>query len=243
MASNDLMMRIQLLVESGRASGDLLRIQKSIEGLAKSIKSLENTRITPLVRDINAIKLATAGLKGVNLSNFVSTKALDDLRAKYTALNAAVSAGTLKTFQNDLAKVKDELLKSNSAIVPLQNSIRSLRAEKGVYRSLGADKLSKDLRLARAELSLMVDKYKEAKRTQKQTGISDNTLKQQADKIRAANRAILEDNVKLAKQYVKENTLFDKKIAQKNKELALQRNTSSLRNQADQCQDRRSESL
>lgn len=244
MASNDLMMRIQLLVESGRSSGELRRLQKDIEGLTKSIKSLENTRITPLVRDINAIKLATAGLKGVNLSNFaselnsvktafaglgVSTKALDDLRTKYNALNAAVGAGTLKTFQNDLAKVKDELLKSNSAIVPLQNNIRKLRAEKGVYRSLGADVLSKDLRLARAELSLMIDKYKEAARTQKKTGITDDELKKKREAISAANRKILEDNVKLAKQYVKENILFDKKIAQKNKELALQRNTSALR--------------
>jgi tape measure domain-containing protein len=240
MASNDLMMRIQLLVESGRASNDLLRIQKSIEGLTKSIKSLENTRIAPLVRDIDAIKVATAGLRGVNIGNFaaqlnsiktaftglgVPTQALDDLRAKYTALNAAVSAGTLKNFQNDLARVKNELLQSNSAIVPLQNNIRSLRAQKGIDKSLGVDTLNSNLRIMRAELALAIDKYKELARTKAPKSILDTAL---AD-IRQLNRDILKGNLDVAKGQKTLFDAYDKNTAQLNQQIAKQRNISSLR--------------
>jgi len=51
MATNDLMMKIQLLVESGKSTAELDRLSKSLKQLTSELKSLETTKITPLTRD------------------------------------------------------------------------------------------------------------------------------------------------------------------------------------------------
>ena len=124
MAVNDLMMRIQLIVDSGRSSAELNRIQRSLADLNKSLKSLENTKISVLSNSLESLKSAASSLRSVNLQNFTrtidevkksfsglgaTTQGLDNLKTAFQQLSQQANANSLKQYQSDLKKVTARL--------------------------------------------------------------------------------------------------------------------------------------
>src|SRR5574343_568556 len=169
MATNDLMMKIQLLVESGKSTAELDRLSKSLKQLTSELNSLETTKITPLTRDLQEIKQVAQTLRNVNISNFgksldiikqsmiglgVGTSNLDKLRESYQKLNEQLKSPIAKTLVSDIQSSQKNIsdLRTNE-IIPLQNDIRRLQATKGLNKVLRMDNLSASLRVANAELA------------------------------------------------------------------------------------------
>lgn len=124
MAVNDLMMKIQLLVESGKSTAELNRLQKGLERLTSQISELDRTRLKPLTQDLDLIKRAAANLRTVNLKNFATsidevkkaftglglgTANLDRLRSAYQQLNAQLASNNLSNYQAQLKTLNDRL--------------------------------------------------------------------------------------------------------------------------------------
>jgi len=241
MASNDLMMRIRLLVDSGRATAELKRIDAQIRSLASSIKSLESNRILPLASEIDAVKRSVAGLKSVNIGNFATeldkvrtafagiglqTGAIDGLKAKYAALNSEIESGKLKRFQQDLASAKTALQQTGGEIVKAQNAIRNLRAEKS-FDKLNTDSLNASLKVSRARLALMRDDLRRLRKDS--SGLSAGDIEAKAKSIEALNRSILERTLKAAKQQKDLFDTYEKQTREKGKELAQQQGIANLK--------------
>ncbi len=85
MAVNDLMMKIQLLVDSGKSSAELNRLQKSLKDLQAQLSSLDRTRLAPLTKDLGEVKRAAADLRTVNLQNFAQS--IDSVKKSFSGLS------------------------------------------------------------------------------------------------------------------------------------------------------------
>lgn len=127
MAVNDLMMKIQVLVEGGKSSAELNRLQKELRQLQTKLTDLEQVELKPLASNLEKIRQAASTLRQVNLKNFASTlddvkasfaglgigtQNLDDLRTAYQRLNTQLSSGVLKQHRIDLANVNKELVQA-----------------------------------------------------------------------------------------------------------------------------------
>lgn len=138
MAVNDLMMRIQLLVDSGRSSAELNRIQRSLADLNKSLKSLENTKISVLSNSLESLKSAASSLRSVNLQNFTrtidevkksfsglgaTTQGLDNLKTAFQQLSQQANANSLKQYQSDLKKVTAQLREAKQLTLTKANPV------------------------------------------------------------------------------------------------------------------------
>lgn len=245
MASNDLMMRIQLLVDSGRASNELRRLQGEINSLTGALKSLESARIAPLTQEIDALKRAASSLRSVHLGNFSSeldaiktaftglripTTVLDDLRNKYAALNREIGAGTLKTLQGDLARVKTELIQTRGNLVPLQNEIRKIRSEKA-FDKLSTDRLNASLKVSRADLALLRNELQEALKTPSGLSSRGRTAAVIANEIDTLNKSILNSAKQIALAQQAQFNRAEPILRLKQRELANQQNLLNLKQQ------------
>lgn len=156
MAVNDLMMKIQLLVESGKSSAELKRLQQALKALQTQLTALDRTQLTPLTRDLNAVKQAASNLKTVNLGNFaaqidevkksftglgLATTSLDQLKTAYQKLNTQLASGDLQRYQVQLKAVSDRLREAKSLTLTNQFQTKNTAYEKlnrdlGQYNSL-----------------------------------------------------------------------------------------------------------
>jgi hypothetical protein len=124
MAVNDLMMKIQLLVESGKSSAELNRLQQALKALQNQLNQLDRTRLEPLSRDLEGVKRAAASLRTVNVQNFansidevkkafaglrIGTANLDALKTAYQQLNTQLNAGNLQRYQAQLKTINQQL--------------------------------------------------------------------------------------------------------------------------------------
>lgn len=150
MAVNDLMMKIQLLVESGKSSAELKRLQQALKALQNQLTALDRTQLTPLTRDLEAVKRAAASLKTVNLGNFatsidevkrsfaglgVATGNLDRLKTAYQQLNTQLSSNNLSTYQTQLKTINDRLREAKKLTL----------TSDGQSRNTGYEQLNRDL--------------------------------------------------------------------------------------------------
>lgn len=251
MATNDLMMKIQLLVESGKSTAELDRLNKSLKQLTKELASLEKTQITPLTRDLQAIKQVASSLRTVNFGNFTQSLAdikqamtglgaptvnLDKLRAAYQQLDnqlkSPLSQNLIKGIQDSQKVIGDLRTKQ---IVPLQNAIRDLRAQKGLDKALGMDTLAAKTRVASAEAAQLrneIGKLLSKKASQK--GILDvvdsGNLKDYRSQLQDLKDTITKNNVDLAKTNENITKQYNEQIATKNRDLALSKSTLDTEN-------------
>lgn len=137
MAVNDLMMKIQVLVEGGKSSAELNRLQKELRQLQTKLTDLEQVELKPLASNLEKIRQAASTLRQVNLKNFASTlddvkasfaglgigtQNLDDLRTAYQRLNTQLSSGLLKQHRIDLANVNKELVQAKRLMLKQDNT-------------------------------------------------------------------------------------------------------------------------
>jgi tape measure domain-containing protein len=180
MAVNDLMMRIQLLVDSGRSSAQLGRVQKSLADLTKQLDSLKKTKLD-LKEQINDFKELDKQVKRINFQNFTNgiseaekafrrfnlqTQSLTDLRKKFGEL--------------DFAKQKQQINDFAGSLQTIEKWIREVK------RFSLKDALDTPAK-AQAELAALNNQLKQANATRQQT----------IDTIRAERQAIIELNTKL----------------------------------------------
>lgn len=250
MATNDLMMKIQLLVESGKSTAELDRLSKSLKQLTSELKSLENTKITPLTRDLQEIKKVAQTLRNVNISNFgksldsikqsmiglgVGTSNLDKLRESYQKLNEQLKSPIAKTLVSDIQSSQKNIsdLRTNE-IIPLQNDIRRLQATKGLNKVLRMDNLSASLRVAKAELANVSNEISKllklrAESSKKDSGVIFTDKDQQSlSNLRAdykrLNDEIIKGNLDLAKTNQDIVKQYNGQIALKQRELVTSKN-------------------
>lgn len=250
MAANDLMMKIQLLVESGKSTAELDRLSKSLKQLTSELKSLETTKITPLTRDLQEIKQVAQTLRNVNISNFgksldnikqsmiglgVGTSNLDKLRESYQKLNEQLKSPIAKTLVSDIQSSQKNIsdLRTNE-IIPLQNDIRRLQATKGLNKVLRMDNLSASLRVAKAELANVSNEISKllklrAESSKKDSGVIFTDKDQQSlSNLRADYKRlkdeIIKGNLDLAKTNQDIVKQYNGQIALKQRELVTSRN-------------------
>jgi flagellar biosynthesis chaperone FliJ len=84
MAVNDLMMRIQLLVDSGKSSAELGRVQASLNALTKDLAKLSQIKLN-LKDQLAGLTELGSKLKQVNLGNF--TTSIGELEKGFGKLN------------------------------------------------------------------------------------------------------------------------------------------------------------
>lgn len=128
MAVNDLMMRIQLLTDTGKSTGELKRLSTQINALVSQVKSLDRLSLVPLTSDLRTIKTAQDTLKATNLQTFattlntvkqslsglkVNTQGIDLLAQSYLNLQQQLTKVSLATQQYRINSQRlDEQLKS-----------------------------------------------------------------------------------------------------------------------------------
>ena len=106
MAVNDLMMRIQLLVDSGKSSAELNRVQSSLNALTKDLNRLSQIKLN-LKDQLAGLAELGSKLKQVNLGNFATS--ITDLEKAFGKMNLPTTQLTKlrDAFQNlSLEKVK-----------------------------------------------------------------------------------------------------------------------------------------
>src|SRR5574343_322824 len=124
MATNDLMMKIQLLVESGKSTAELNRLNRKLSELTGELKNLEKARITPLSDDLSEIKRASQELKNINLGNYaknlqnigeafkrlgVDTKNIDRLLNAFNQLETENASKGVANLEKQLRNAKLQL--------------------------------------------------------------------------------------------------------------------------------------
>src|SRR5574343_624977 len=250
MATNDLMMKIQLLVESGKSTAELDRLSKSLKQLTSELNSLETTKITPLTRDLQEIKQVAQTLRNVNISNFgksldiikqsmiglgVGTSNLDKLRESYQKLNEQLKSPIAKTLVSDIQSSQKNIsdLRTNE-IIQLQNDIRRLQATKGLNKVLRMDNLSASLRVAKAELANVSNEISKllklrAESSKKDSGVIFTDKDQQSlSNLRADYKRlkdeIIKGNLDLAKTNQDIVKQYNGQIALKQRELVTSKN-------------------
>src|SRR5574343_263427 len=250
MATNDLMMKIQLLVESGKSTAELDRLSKSLKQLTSELNSLETTKITPRTRDLQEIKQVAQTLRNVNISNFgksldnikqsmiglgVGTSNLDKLRESYQKLNEQLKSPIAKTLVSDIQSSQKNIsdLRTNE-IIPLQNDIRRLQATKGLNKVLRMDNLSASLRVAKAELANVSNEISKllklrAESSKKDSGVIFTDKDQQSlSNLRADYKRlkdeIIKGNLDLAKTNQDIVKQYNGQIALKQRELVTSKN-------------------
>src|SRR5574343_570642 len=250
MATNDLMMKIQLLVESGKSTAELDRLSKSLKQLTSELNSLETTKITPLTRDLQEIKQVAQTLRNVNNNNFgksldiikqsmiglgVGTSNLDKLRESYQKLNEQLKSPIAKTLVSDIQSSQKNIsdLRTNE-IIPLKNDIRRLQATKGINKVLRMDNLSASLRVAKAELAKVSNEISKllklrAESSKKDSGVIFTDKDQQSlSNLRAdykrLNDEIIKGNLDLAKTNQDIVKQYNGQIALKQRELVTSKN-------------------
>lgn len=249
MAANDLMMKIQLLVDSGKSTAELNRLHQSLKTLTSDLRTLENTRLKPVADSIATIKRAADTLKTVNLSNFagtldsvkkafvglgVSTANLYNLRAAYQRLNAQLGSPNAANFIAQIKQTEQTIsnLRSNS-LIPLQNDIRALGKQKGLDKALGMDSLSASTRVATAQAaSLRNEISKLIQKKASQRGILSQGDSQQLSayrtQLQGLKDTIAKNNVDLANTNKKITDQYNNQIATKSRDLALAQNSLNV---------------
>lgn len=249
MAANDLMMKIQLLVDSGKSTAELNRLHQSLKTLTSDLRTLENTRLKPVADSIATIKRAADTLKTVNLSNFagtldsvkkafvglgVSTANLANLRAAYQRLNAQLGSPNAANFIAQIKQTEQTIsnLRSNS-LIPLQNDIRALGKQKGLDKALGMDSLSASTRVATAQAaSLRNEISKLIQKKASQRGILSQGDSQQLSayrtQLQGLKDTIAKNNVDLANTNKNITDQYNNQIATKSRDLALAQNSLNV---------------
>lgn len=123
MAVNDLMMRIQLLVDSGKSSAELNRVQQSLNALTKDLTRLSQIKLNLKDQLVGLAELGTQ-LKQVNLGNFstsiteleksfgklaLPTTQLTKLRDAFQSLSLEKIQQSTSAYARDLEKVNQQL--------------------------------------------------------------------------------------------------------------------------------------
>lgn len=250
MATNDLMMKIQLLVESGKSTAELDRLSKSLKQLTSELNSLETTKITPLTRDLQEIKQVAQTLRNVNISNFgksldnikqsmiglgVGTSNLDKLRESYQRLDTQLKSKNADNFRAQIEKSSLLAKTYSDGLVVLQGKLRQLSAEKSLDKALRVDTLSASLRVARAEAANLrneINKLVQKKLDNKDVLSQDdsNQLQKYRSDLQRLNDTIVKDNVNLAKTNQEITKSYNEQIAQKNRQVVLSRNYLNIEN-------------
>lgn len=89
MAVNDLMMRIQLLADTGKSTAKLKRLQTQLQAITNQLKALERTSLSPLANDLKTIKAAQNDLKATNLQTFAKT--LNEVKKSFSGLGVSTA--------------------------------------------------------------------------------------------------------------------------------------------------------
>ena len=186
MAVNDLMMRIQLLVDGGKSSAELNRIQKALADLQKSIQTLGKTKVDPLKEMIQGISAAQKELKTVGIDNYAT--ALQKLGAQFSQLG--LSAAKLKTLNDGFRSL--EIAKSVRDASNLTTQIKKASLEiEGIKSSA-----KNGLLFTGSDTPFDVNAWKAYDRVVKGAIKDQNVeLETQRDKIRQLN-ASLKDSAK-----------------------------------------------
>lgn len=123
MAVNDLMMRIQLLVDGGKSSAELGRVAKSLADFTRQLDKVQKTQLDlkDQVGQLNDLKTA---LRGVNAKNFVQSlsevnaafnklsldpKNIDALRTAFADLGTKKAALEAKDYTGQLKNVAEQI--------------------------------------------------------------------------------------------------------------------------------------
>lgn len=250
MAVNDLMMKIQLLVESGKSSTELNRLQQALKTLQNQLTALDRTQLTPLTRDLESVKRAAASLKTVNLGNFatsidavkksfaglgIATGTLDQLKTAYQNLNAQLNSGAAQRYQQEILRLQSAIRDTRTQeIVPLQNAIRSLSAQKGLDKALQMDTLSAQTRVARAQVRFLNNELKNIPRLNIGGSLFFNNPQDEArfNSIRNTLKTLTDDIVKNDLDLAKANqaivSQYNQKIASEKQSLANSQNKQAL---------------
>lgn len=89
MAVNDLMMRIQLLTDTGKSTAELNKLSNQLKSLTSQLQSLQRSSLSNLTKDIESLKSAQASLKATNIQTFAKT--LDEAKKSFASLNLNTS--------------------------------------------------------------------------------------------------------------------------------------------------------
>lgn len=159
MAANDLMMKIQVLVDSGKSTAELDRLNKKLADLTDELKNLEKAKITPLNDDLAEIKRTSQALKNINLGNYVKnlekvgeafqrlnvdTKNIDRLRDAFKNLEAENATKSVANLETQLRNAKLQLegisasARNGILFVDPRNTFDLNQAQKSI-KDIGAD--------------------------------------------------------------------------------------------------------
>jgi tape measure domain-containing protein len=162
MAVNDLMMRIQLLTDTGKSTAELNKLSNQLKSLTSQLQSLQRNSLSNLTKDIESLKSAQSSLKATNIQTFaktldeakksfaslnLNTSNIDKLRQGYLSLQQQISKTALATQQHsdETKKLNDRLKEAKQYSLTSTGTLRNntlLNAQVDIARYTDAIKLA-----------------------------------------------------------------------------------------------------
>lgn len=142
MASNDLLMRIQLLVDAGKASTQLKQVSSELRRLNTEISNIRSVRLTGLADDTAKLRTQLVSARNINLAPLNTQLAGFESQLLASTTASAGLSNSIKSISNltealkqvRIQPIAEQIKNANTAfrdtsklnLIPLQNNLRSV---------------------------------------------------------------------------------------------------------------------